>query len=153
LRKLITKIRRSIIFLLTEVCLFVRGAGRRQGIGCSPRRSRDFPGPDASPEPFAGSRPSPGHGGEPRGDLARSGARERIAKTQGGGPFTMIPHPGFHRACATGRLAIAAAIVPVARATECRGDLLSFGFDPNRPVIVATDRTETYSRSTGVFSV
>jgi hypothetical protein len=52
------------------------------------------------------------------------------------------------------RLAIAIGVVLVSSATECRaGGLLPFDFDPNRPTILATDGSVSYTQSTGALSV
>jgi hypothetical protein len=46
------------------------------------------------------------------------------------------------------------AVLSMASAVECRaGGLRSFGFDENRPLIIATDGSVTYTQSTGDLSV
>src|SRR5690348_7851392 len=66
----------------------------------------------------------------------------------------MIRRLDLHPLCALSRLAIAVGVVLASSATEGRaGGLIPFDFDQSRPLILATDSTETYIRSTGAFTV
>ncbi len=51
------------------------------------------------------------------------------------------------------RLALAVGALALVPAAECQADLLQFTFDPNQPLILATDGSVTYDRTSGDFNV
>jgi hypothetical protein len=57
------------------------------------------------------------------------------------------------RLCALVQLGAAAAALALSSPAECRGGLLLFDFDPNRPVIQNFDGSVTYDAASGDFNV
>jgi hypothetical protein len=66
----------------------------------------------------------------------------------------MIRTLGRRRLHVLSRLTLAMGALWGSSATDCRaGGLIPFDFDQNRPLILATDGSVSYSPSTGSFSV